>query len=206
MGMPCYPEGMLSVPLQRWSDRLERAARATLGESTSPQLDALVKGELAGLPMAALVSRSLGAVSPAAFDNPIRPDERLWASLAGLRVPPEPPTAPSGPITGENESVTIEVWTETELACVHAAWSLGGPWRDAARASAFWLLEHIQPDNATNHPWAVHAFAAFADETDNPELDLYAQSLLHNCMVTAGRPDTYSALILLHAARSLQTG
>ena len=56
-------------------------------------------------------------------------------------------------------------------------------------------MDNIQPDNATNHPWAVHVFASLAVETGNFEFDLYAQSLLHNCIVGTGKPDAFSAII-----------
>lgn len=192
--------------MTRWLARLDRAARSTLGEATPERIDTLLAGPLAGLPMAALVARSLGSSAMHTGFEARSLDESLWAALSWPERMPHPPEHPTGPMTGMNERAAIEVWTETELACVHAAWSLGGPWRGAALASAFWLLEHIQPDNATNHPWALHVFAAAADETGNPELDLYAQSLLHNCQVATGRPDEFSALILLHALRSLQAG
>lgn len=195
---------MPSDALTRWSERLERAALATLGGAEPERIAATVAGPMSSLPMAALVARTLGVPSKDAQREPRSLDERLWSSVSGMAAPPVAPDSPGGPITGMNDSAAIEVWTETELACVHAAWSLGAAWRDSARASALWLLEHIQPDNATNHPWAVHVFAAMAEETGNPEMDLYAQTLLHNCVVTTGRPDAFSALILLHASRAIQ--
>lgn len=195
---------MPSDALIRWSERLERAALATLGGAEPERIAAMVNGPLSSLPMAALVARALGVPTDESQREPKSLDERLWASVSGMTAPPVAPGSPGGPIIGNNTSAAIEVWTETELACVHAAWSLGEAWRDAARASALWLLGHIQPDNATNHPWAVHVFAALAEETGNPEMDLYAQTLLHNCVVTTGRPDAFSALILLHASRAIQ--
>lgn len=190
-----------------WADRLRRAALATLGSESPERLAEIVREHLASLPVARLLARSLGAALEPSTSAPRSLDESLWAALAGASpIPPAPLETIPKPLTGEGPAGTIEVWTETELACVHAARSLGHDWRSAANASALWLVEHIQPDNATNHPWAVHVFAALGAETQSPELDLYAQTLLHNGIVGSGRPDPYSALILLHASRALQTG
>lgn len=192
--------------LQIWSDRLRGAALATLGSKSHDAIANLLSGELGPLPMAQLLGASLGVKAQSMDREPRSLDERLWRSLA-LKSIESPPCSPkTGPITGENQTGAIEVWTETELACVHAAWSLGDDWRTAAKVSATWLLDNIQPDNATNHPWAVHAFAILAIETGNFEFDLYAQSLLHNSIVGTGKPDTFSAIILLHASRAIQAG
>lgn len=131
-------------------------------------------------------------------------DEQLWTDLVRGSATTPPDT--TGPLTGEPIDTGIEVWTEIELASIHAAWSLGPGWRAAAERAARWMVESIQPDNATNHPWAVHAFAELADDGAGHEFDLYAQTLLHNCMVGSGSPDGFSAMILLHASRSLQAG
>lgn len=205
-----YPEPMTRDHRETehsWSDRLHRVALATLGSESPQHLGEVVREHLTSLPVAWLLARSLGAAIEPSTLAPRSLDESLWAALAGAsRIPPAPAPAAPKPLTGEGPDGTIEVWTETELACVHAAWSLGPAWRAAVKASALWLVEHIQPDNATNHPWAVHVFAALGAETQSPEIELYAQTLLHNCIVGSGRPDPYSALILLHASRALQTG
>lgn len=65
------------------------------------------------------------------------------------------------------------------------------------------MVGELQPDNATNHPWAIHVFAAIAADENNAHADLYAQSLLHNALIDGGEPDTFSALILLDAAHAL---
>ena len=69
-----------------------------------------------------------------------------------------------------------------------------GPWNMA------------EPDNATNRPWALHVFLL----ASAPECQHYAETLLHNCLVTTGEPEPLSAWILLDAAneleRSLQAG
>ncbi len=69
-------------------------------------------------------------------------------------------------------------------------------------------LRELQPDNATNHPWAIHVFVRLARSAPDPsERDaalIHAQTQLHSCQVAMGRPDRLSACILLHAARSLE--
>lgn len=192
--------------LQIWSDRLRGAALSTLGSESPEALADLLSTDLKQLPMAQLVGASLGVKDRAFGREPRSLDERLWQSLASPSIDPPRCLLQTGPLTGRNQTGAIEVWTETELACVHAAWSLGDHWRTAAKASAAWLLENIQPDNATNHPWAVHVFASLAVETGNFEYDLYAQSLLHNCIVGTGKPDAFSAIILLHASTAIQAG
>ncbi len=197
---------MPAIALQIWSQRLLRAGLSTLGSDSPDAIAAAIDRELRPLPMARLVGTTLGAKNSGPVREPRSLDERLWQSLAHFDIEPPQCVSKVGPITGENETGAIEVWTETELACVHAAWSLGNDWRSAAKASAAWLLGSIQPDNATNHPWAVHVFAFLAVETGNFEFDLYAQSLLHNCIVGTGKPDAFSAIILLHASRAIQAG
>ena len=132
-------------------------------------------------------------------------DETLFSVCLGRLETPRIPGHSAG-ITGDPAGPAIEVWTETELAAVHAAWSLGPEWRAEARRAAAWLVDNIQPDNATNRPWGVHVFAMLAHETGGAQYELYAQTLLHNCQVMTGRPDDFSAMILLHAARVLQAG
>lgn len=116
------------------------------------------------------------------------------------------------PATLGTPSGAIEVWTETDLCALHALGWLAtlstcdatrAAIRDRVRLAVIWHLEHIQPDNATNHPWAVHLFAAAGCEHDSPhasEADLFAQTLAHNSLVSMGRPDRISAHILADAA------
>ncbi|MBA4119214.1 MAG: hypothetical protein C0513_00695 [Isosphaera sp.] len=103
---------------------------------------------------------------------------------------------------------TIEVATESELAAVHALDLLSTRLRrpDLARraqGAAAWLIEHIQPDNATTHPWAAHVFVRLGAEGGSAEALLYADTLTHNAMVALGRPDRLSAHVLLSCARAL---
>lgn len=102
---------------------------------------------------------------------------------------------------------SIEVYTECELGAIHALWNLAGlrgrsGWRVRCLAAAAWVIEHLQPDNATGHPWAAHVFAIGAGEGLGPEGDLLAQTLLHNAMVNRGRPDRFAACVLRDCARA----
>ncbi len=99
----------------------------------------------------------------------------------------------------------IEIWTETELACLHALTWLGPAWEARALAAARFLIDELQPDNGTNHPWAIHWFAWLESTQSNTDAGLYAQSLLHNAMTSGGGvPDLFSAIILHDAARWIE--
>lgn len=110
---------------------------------------------------------------------------------------------PAGPLLARDDFLAIEVWTESELAALHALWRLSHRSGEAAARLATaiaWHLEHTQPDNATNHPWALGAFLSHA----TPESVHFAGTLLSNCRVTGVKPDALSALILLDSARGLE--
>jgi hypothetical protein len=128
-------------------------------------------------------------------------DEMLWLGRATGR-PVRPPPTSDGPLTGVPDDAPLEVWTETELAALHAAWWMPA-WRPAAEKAARWLIREIQPDNATNLPWAVHVFVELSIRFKSLEADLYAQTLLHNAMAGRARADALASLILLDAASYL---
>ena len=151
------------------------------------------------------------------------PDVALWAALATMQPVPEAVLALNArdewrsnfdagslfPQRNDSGPVAIEVWTEVELSSLHAlAWRAGRDQslRPLVRRTARWLIENLQPDNATNHPWAVHLFAAIGITDSNPHASMYAQTLLHNCQVSMGRPDAFSALILRDSANALANG
>ena len=142
------------------------------------------------------------------------PEIILWHALATNADPPAWSLAGDGPLCPHTHSGAIEAWTQTELACLHALGNFalrGDSLSHAANARAIslarWLLEEVQPDNATQHPWAVHVFVALS-QTESPfaaDAGLYAQQLVHNAVVSAGVPDRFSAVLLLDAARALHT-
>ncbi|MCK6477626.1 MAG: hypothetical protein L6Q35_12440 [Phycisphaerales bacterium] len=138
------------------------------------------------------------------------PDCELWSVLADGTpwTPPEWLRA-RGPLASDGMEGAIEVWTETELSCVHALWSIGRRERDTGLRTrcieaAAWMMDAMQPDNGTNHPWAIHVFAWRWAAECNDEARLYAESMLHNCMISLGRPDRFSACVLWHAAAELE--
>ncbi len=151
-----------------------------------------------------------------------RLDLRLWRALREPALDPHRILgSPTGPLAPECRDEGIEVWTEVELACLQALWwharrAGSAVLHDRARAHARWLMDEIQPDNGTNHAWAVAAFAELAAEgnpdagsdtpdpgSDTPDATLYAETLLHNCQVTLGRADLLSAVLLVDASRCI---
>lgn len=120
-----------------------------------------------------------------------------------------------GPLLPSLQADGIEVWTETELGTMHALVSSAKgarnkPVIERVFRTATWALENLQPDNATNHPWAIHIFIVMSLDpqraaNQRAAADLYAQSLLHNAVVHQGKPDRFSALILWDAAECLES-
>lgn len=99
-----------------------------------------------------------------------------------------------------------EPWWAAELMILHAmrshAWRRPNAASEAAiaRCVAFHLAE-IQPDHATNEPWAIHAFAA----TDAGKLT--AETLLHAAMVQgAGVLTPAARLIVIDALHAIEAG
>ena len=130
------------------------------------------------------------------------------ASLLGPVQDDEP-----APLLAPREDLAIEVWTECELSVVHAAWRIVNAAADAEGADSLkrrvqsavaWHLDRTQPDNATTHPWGVHAFL----ELGVPWLEAsdYAASMIH-AVEAAGHAseesDPLSIWILLDAAEGL---
>jgi hypothetical protein len=137
-----------------------------------------------------------------------RPDLTIWDSLArpGLHLPADLLDS-EGPFAPALRETGIEAWTEVELSSLHALASIAIIQNDRhalnrCRSSVLWHLEHMQPDNGTNRPWAIHAFAIFAHQ--HPDAALHAQTLVHNACVQRGRPDKRSAFIMLHSAHALR--
>lgn len=151
-------------------------------------------------------------VSPG--DPPERPapDEALWWALHESGSDPRGLLrAESGPLLGADSDLGIEVSTEQELAALHAAWWLtrrdsDAQLRDRIRSAAEWHVRTLQPDNATNHPWAVHVFLDLAANGGAQAIDaeMHARTLVHNSMMMQGRPGRFAACLLLDAARALE--
>lgn len=110
-----------------------------------------------------------------------------------------------GPLLALGARDTIETWTEGELCTLHAAMRLlpGDAWWHARlHAAVQWHLEWTQPDNATNRPWAIHAFLALGDV----EGRLYAETMLHNAQAGGAQGDPLVRWALADAARWLARG
>lgn len=186
--------------LRMWTDHLESLARRSLADV-----------DLAALLDEALTNRdSLRAplllhLSSKHADRPDHslPDVALWWSVVdGGSFPPMlVDVKASGPLFEQGDFTTIEVWTETELAALHAMGHFPDPSvRDRVRRAIDWHLEYTQPDNATNHPWAIHLFLTHG----SAEGVHLAEMQLNNCQVMNVNPDVMSALILRDAAACLQ--
>ncbi len=133
-------------------------------------------------------------------------DVRLWHAVHDPSIDPRPLLAPVGqPLIGLATPLVIETASQTELAALHALWTIASQrqspaLRERCFQAASYLIDELQPDNATNHPFALAVFLALAD-SGNFDAMLYAQTLIHNCQVQLGRPDAFSAALILHAAR-----
>lgn len=154
--------------------------------------------------------------------GPASTDTALWHALASgvaaakvdeiLRVARAAARSPWGSDEGAllpQGNIALEVWTETELASLHALWWLArghgrGDWGALIDGAVAWHLENIQPDNATAHPWGVHLFALRGAADAGGGARLHAETMLHNCQISLGRPDRLSALILMDAARAME--
>lgn len=157
---------------------------------------------------------------PIAPFGPEDPAAAVWSRMDGTEAIPgilgltRPGTAGPAPWLPETDGLAIEVWTECELAVLHAATNLvldqSEDHPDAARMqerldlAIAWHLEHTQPDNATGRPWAIHAFLLRG--TPQAEALDYAASMLHTVEASRmpGTPlEPLMAWILADAARGL---
>jgi hypothetical protein len=201
---------------QQWASALHASAARTLGERPIVPDACTFRDERASRLavdepfLCALAGRALPAASA-----PLGPDELLWRAAAGdasidvdsLICSPGEARAPVLAAL-QGQRVAIEVYTERLLCATHALWRLARArnrpeWRDRCAAGCAWLIENLQPDNATNYPWGVHVLVLLTPRL-GIDADLYAQALLHNCQVMLGRPDVRSAWVLQDAAAELQ--
>jgi len=149
-------------------------------------------------------------IEPASCAAPpeLPPDEvRVWWARVDERVDIDAVLfrADDGPILRNDAYRAIEVWTDAELCVMHATWILARErdrrdWQARLERATSWHLEHTQPDNATNRPWALHVFL----DDDRPECRHYAETLLHNALAQAGVPEAFSAWILRDCAAALE--
>ncbi len=158
----------------------------------------------------ALLARLFGVQRLPEPPAPASVDSRLWHAVldpllntAGLFSDALGPLWPDGSREG------IESWTLTELRGLHALWWIAALRNDVglrhrALDAAAWHVEELQPDNATNRPWAAHVFVVLSMDPLWAHADLHAQTLYHNARMTGGgTPEAVSAAILLDAAEAL---
>lgn len=200
-----------------WADRLERLAMSGLSgtplardTATDPEVwlegfrDEWGHHRAVDRPMLAWL---LG-IDPGPTPDDPRPDVRLWWAIHDRTNEPMDVIQPSGALVHREAHVGLEVWTESELGALHALWDLAvqrdrSDLSDRCIEAARIHLDQLQPDNATNHPWAVHVFVEMA-RRGSAEALLYAQLLVSNAQVGLGRPDRFSACLLLDASRMIR--
>ena len=200
---------MRTRPLSDWVMLFERIAAPSLDRAGTVELpiardDPFITWRAMRRPSPKLHTTGRSPADPRGMDT------ILWGALTAPAAGHPPALAPSqGPITPRGGATPIEVWTETELSALHALWWLDQRGdldaRDAIDRAAGWLIEHIQPDNATNRPWAAHVFALRAAEDPTGEAALFAETLVHNTQAGGGGvPDPMGALILVDAAEAIR--
>ena len=153
----------------------------------------------------AVIGRETGAEEAAHQD--LHGDALLWAAVTNPNVDIDRcvDLDADGALFDQGLFRAIEVWTESELSGLHALWWIARTRADSRLSGRMerardWHLMVTQPDNATNRPWALHAFVL----ADTFEGRHYAETLLHNCMSMSGVPDALSSWVLLDCARALE--
>lgn len=208
---------MTPIDLNLWASRLQTAAERTLGQDFArggePALREFTDERGNRRPVdLLLVARVLGVAPPPKMTLESA-ELALWRivsdvdqDVGGLLAPD---SGAGAPLLHHAEGTVIEAWTEAELCALHALWAIGSEQRGQTHQSrclrtATWHVEHTQPDNATARPWAIHVFLIHATRTGSPESAMYAETMLHNCLVGSGYPDRVSAVILMDAAAALR--
>lgn len=202
---------MTRADLERWATGLRRAGNAgSTGIAVSGLRDPADRTNARPF----LAHRGVLDVARSGRPTRVDPDASLWwalldrsvtHALRALESATERSAQDRGALFPRGLYAAIEVWTESELSALTALWWLsrlpgGGPLRDPMLASARWHLEHTQPDNATNRPWAIPVFLELAILDQSPDARLFAETLLHNAIAANGTPEPFSAQILLDAA------
>jgi len=129
----------------------------------------------------------------------------FWRTLARGGELPDAVTRTDRPtLLAADAFDAIEVFVDAELSALHALWHLarrhaGSRAEQRLTDVRNWHLEHTQPDNATNRPWALHVFI----EARTPESMLYAETLLHNAIALEGKPTPLGGALLRDAARAI---
>lgn len=196
---------MPSVDLNAWAGLLRRVA----GEHAQPGA-VIAGGDAARAFLAFRHNRDPGD-RPASLSR----DAALWWAMHDPSIDPAShidDAAQDAPLFRQRPTDPIEVWTECELSGMQAVWRLARErsadatqLRKRALLAAAWHLEHTQPDNATNRPWAIPVFLHLECVRTDGAASYYAQTLLHNCMAGMSSLDPLCVEILLDAAELLES-
>lgn len=136
-------------------------------------------------------------------------DEQLWWCLASRdSFPPRALRASGGALTPGFGREPIESWTEREMRVMHAAVNRALIARDSSLFdrvldAADWLIDNVQPDNATNRPWGIHA-VVIRGLLGHSHAEHDAAGMLHAARAATGEADRLSQIILRDAARNLE--
>jgi len=119
-------------------------------------------------------------------ENPRKnPDLALWWSHVdpSYGVPDVIDIDATGSLFDQGGFTALEVWTETELSGLHALSHVHRIGRHATdkiqvrmRRAVEFHLENTQPDNATNHPWAIHVFVEYGTPESRPRALMHADA------------------------------
>lgn len=162
-----------------------------------------------------LLAHLMGVAINGGAASAMDPEERAWWLLHRPEDAEDMPVDwnGSGPLFPSLRERGVEWWTQAELCGAHAlAWhglnARSGAVLLRVGRAAEWLLEEVQPDNATQWPWGVHIFASMAvdpsrDGSVRSSALQYAQTLVHNAIVNTGTPDRFAACILWSSAEWL---
>jgi hypothetical protein len=231
------PEPHTSMPIETWIERFRslaqgglpagflsfpRAQPATPGspsEAVSAWIAAFRDGE--GHRRAVdgpLLSHMLGVMPPAATSKATgkaSPEASAWMAVAqrdraGLAIDIDA----DGRLYPHLASEGLEWWTEAELASLQALAWIGLRERsarvlDRVTRAAAWLVREVQPDNATQRPWAAGFFVVRSmdpalSDRERQETSLYAQTLVENALVGREALDAFSACVLWDSAAWLE--
>jgi hypothetical protein len=205
-----------TAELRTWAERLRRTAMMTLTPAMLSDLRGRPDGFADELgttrPVDALLIRAVAGLGPPAGAAPMpTPDTRLWmAAIGGPAADDALAAERDGPLLQLPPRTPIEVMTESEVCALHALWTIGRRLRrpevqDRCLRAAAWHVRELQPDNATNLPWATHVFVVLGLNTGCAEALVDAETRVHNALAGGGRgrPDLRSALIMLHASMEL---
>lgn len=205
-----------------WAGRLgsasQRAAAPRWAREGDPAGFADEQGHRRGVDEAFLTHCLQSSPSAKGWSDVASADVQLWRAVHDPAINVDRLIArdggggskgPSGFVLRRDDAITVEVATEAELCGLHALWLLArlrgrADWREVCFGAVAALVEHLEADNATAHPWGVHVFVAAGIARGHTEAEMYAGALLHASQAVEGRPDALSGYILADATRELR--